>query len=444
MKGVEATEGVDGIGASNGDLIFFFLAGLLVFLLVMTAPVSGQAPDWGFTVGREYVSSSDISSDGSLVIAGTTMGKVHLFDGDGDLLWTGRIPGRLITRISPDSSFFIVGSQESLEKNKGAVRCYDRNGTQLWRDITGWVTDIDFSVDAGKLVVGTRMGDVIVFDSNGNRLGAYNDFPKTYVVNGVGISGDGTRIAYSLCERKPALEVVTVSNGIRKISSRVENSYLIDNIKISDDGKCIVTESGEGTISELSFFDSNAKKIWSKSLSRINDIALTEDGGLVLAASEDSHLRVFSSSGDPVWNFSRTGAITALSINLDQGLIASGSGDGNIDVLNLSGDLMWSFLVERFPESRITDVRISSDGDSVIAVVNDKEILYYSLVACETAGKALEEAPKPLNTIVEMMEEEDDVCEIDPFSLVDQNHSLWNLGEVHFFQANQNQRFLDL
>ncbi|MFA7153893.1 MAG: PQQ-binding-like beta-propeller repeat protein, partial [Methanoregulaceae archaeon] len=178
----------------------FILAGLLVVLLAQPVPVSGAAPDWSYTVGREYISSSDIASDGSAVVIGTTMGQLRLLDGDGVVLWTKSIPGSLMAEISPDNSCIIVASQESLEKDKGAVRGFDRNGTQMWRDVTGWVTDIDLSADARNLVVGTRRGDVIVLDLNGDRLGQYNDFPKTYVVNAAGISGDGTRIAYSLCE----------------------------------------------------------------------------------------------------------------------------------------------------------------------------------------------------------------------------------------------------
>jgi len=382
----------------------FILAGLLVVLLAQPVPVSGAAPDWSYTVGREYISSSDIASDGSAVVIGTTMGRLCLLDGDGVVLWTKSVPGSLMAEISPDNSCIIVASQESLEKDKGAVRGFDRNGTQMWRDVTGWVTDIDLSADARNLVVGTRRGDVIVLDLNGDRLGQYNDFPKTYVVNAAGISGDGTRIAYSLCERKPALEVVTVSSGRRTISSRVENTNLIDRISLSWDGKCIATESGEGSLSELSFFDEKPKIIWSKSLPKIHDLVITEDGGLVLAASEDSYMRVYSGSGDPLWNFSRAGGMTSLSVNLEKGLIVSGSGEGNIDLLNLSGDPVCSMHVQRFPESVVSSVTISDDGRSLIAVLNDKEILYYTLDPCESPDTKNEEISESPDSTVEIRE----------------------------------------
>lgn len=237
---------------------------------------------------------------------------------------------------------------------------------------------------------------MIVFDLNGNRLGQYNDFPKPYVINAAGISGDGTRIAYSLCEIKPALEVVTVSSGRRTISSRVENSNLIDIISLSWDGKCIVTESGAGSMSELSFYDEKPEKIWSKSLSIIHDLVITEDGGLVLAASEDSYLRVYSCSGDPLWNFSRAGGMTSLSVNLEKGLIVSGSGDGHIDLLNLSGDPVCSMHIQRFPESVVSSVKISEDGGSLVAVLNDKEILYYTLDPCESPDTKTRRSQNPL------------------------------------------------
>lgn len=394
----------DLLSRSGDGKTAFTLAGLLVFLLALSVPVSGAAPDWSYTVGREYVSSSDIASDGSAVVIGTTMGQLRLLDGDGVLLWTKSIPGSLMGEISPDNSCIIVASQESLEKDKGAVRCFDRNGTQMWRDVTGWVTDIDLSEDARNLVVGTRRGDVIVLDLNGDRLGQYNDFPKTYVVNAAGISGDGTRIAYSLCESKPALEVVTVRNGRRTISSRVENTNLIDIITLSWDGKCIATESGEGSMSELSFFDEKPKKVWSKSIPRIHDLVITEDGGLVLAASEDSYLRVYAGSGDPLWNFSRVGGMTSLSVNLEKGFIVSGSGDGHIDLLNLSGDPVCSMHVQRFPESVVSSVKISDDGGSLIAVLNDKEILYYTLDSCESPDTKNEEIPKSPETAADLRE----------------------------------------
>lgn len=448
---VEYMRGKDFSSQGKWPQSFFIVAGL-ISLLALAVPVASQCPDWNFEVGNEYISSIDISSDGSRILAGTTMGEVYFLDDKGRLLWTLQVPGRLIARIAPDNSSFIVGSQESRQKDKGAVRCYSMNGTCLWREVTGWVTDIDFSRDAEMMVVGTRMGDVIVLDSQGNKLGSYNDFPKTYVVNAVGISGDASRIAYSLCEIKPALEVVTVSNGRRRVSTRVENSNLYDMIKLSGDGKYIVTKGGEGTISELALFDENTKKIWSKDLYRIHDLAINEDGGLVLAASDDSFLRVYAISGDPLWNFSRSGGITALSVNLDKGLIASGSGDGNIDVLSFSGDTIWTFLAERFPESRVTAVKVSGDGDSLIAVLNDKEIVHYSLVSDTSPETDVEASANLTNT--GMIPDSEEIISITPTSVtVNQRFSAWNFSQVPddrtvddlFVQAAIiNQDFLDL
>jgi len=131
---------------------------------------------------------------------------------------------------------------------------------------------------------------------------------------------------------------------------------------------------------------------------------ITEDGGLVLAASEDSYMRVYSGSGDPLWNFSRAGGMTSLSVNLEKGLIVSGSGEGNIDLLNLSGDPVCSMHVQRFPESTVSSVTISDDGRSLIAVLNDKEILYYTLDPCESPDTKNEEISESPDSTVEIRE----------------------------------------
>ncbi|HUU76253.1 MAG TPA: WD40 repeat domain-containing protein [Methanoregulaceae archaeon] len=412
-----------------------FLAGILTGALIQIAPLAADTPDWHYFVDREYIYSIDISSDGEIVAAGTTMGKVLVFDKVGTLLWDYRVPGRIIVDVSPDGSIFIVSTQDSAEKNKGTVRCFDRNGTQLWMENTGWVTNIDFSKNLDTIAVGTRDGDIIILDSLGTVMETYTDFPKTYVVNSLSLSQDGSCLAYSLFEDKPNLEYIDLDASRRRIFSKysVKYSWPINIIRISGDGNYIATESSEGSYSELSFFSKNGIRIWSRSLKKLNDIVITVNGSRIVTGSKDGTLSVFNSSGNQLWNFTSQGEITSISMNDGEDLIAVGSAKSILYLFTLSGDHIRSFRVEGFPEGRIQSVKLSNDGGSIIAAVNKKELIYISLLPKPKVSNPSDRLNLPVNPLDAtplVLDVEPSKNEDRRFKIIEIRNSLWNISRI--------------
>lgn len=120
---------------------------------------------WKKRIPDHVVTMGGVTSDGQRVVVGTIGGMVHLFDGNGNLLWrqhlnsgmTGDSAGHNAVAMSPDGERIVVGSAPG-----NCVFVYNGKGTLLWKDCTGvekikadmrpGVTNVQISPDKKKII----------------------------------------------------------------------------------------------------------------------------------------------------------------------------------------------------------------------------------------------------------------------------------------------------
>ncbi len=357
------------------------LAVLLILLIVFCSPASAKEPTWIQNVSEEYITDLAVSEDGSRVVVGTSMGGLYLYDGNGSLLWSERYKGTMSVGIASDASLIVSGESESSEKDKGTLRVYDRNGTLAWRRHTGWISGFGISEDLGRIAVGNRLGQVVVYDHEGSEEFLEDNLLKRYSpVSALALSADGIYAGYSLLEKTPAIYLINVDTwGIRTISSAFrEYGSAVHTIRFTGNGTYLLAASGEGSTDKAYLFTNRGVMRWNESIPHIHDMEISSDGDLCVIGSDDGCIRVYDTAGNLSWTRCMRGAIQTLSITPQGDLLVAGSEEGEIYLMDSEGAFVWMYTPQRFPRATIQAAQISSLGSAVVTVVNRNEILYFT------------------------------------------------------------------
>ncbi|MBI3640712.1 MAG: hypothetical protein HY223_10475 [Thaumarchaeota archaeon] len=164
------------------------------------------------------VSSVDISTDDSNVVAGTETGdkggSLYFFDKQGNLLWSHQLDRNIFgADITPDGSHVIAQGftlatyepprpdQPPVFLHSAIIYYYDKNGDLLWSYDAGnsfLEEKFGFSKD-GSIIRVVASDKIFYFDNKGTLLTNYtggNTFQDTHLPPEVRISDDGQYIAW--------------------------------------------------------------------------------------------------------------------------------------------------------------------------------------------------------------------------------------------------------
>ncbi len=383
---------------------------VLALLLSSSIPAAGMEPLWSRNVSGEYITDLAVSEDGSGVVLGTSAGGVYFHAGDGTLCWSARHKGTMRVEIAPDAPLVIAGESESREKDKGALRAYDLDGTLRWMAHTGWICGFSASGDLARIGVGNRLGQVTVYDREGFE-DAWEDnlLKRYYAVSALAMSSDGKYLAYSLLENTPAIYLLHVDTWARRTIKSVfrEHGSAVHTLRLSGNGTYLLAASGEGSTDTVYLFTNRGVMRWRQIVPHINDMEISADGKLCVIGSEDGCLRAYDPAGDLIWSRSMDGGVLSLSLTPQGDLVAAGSRGGEILVLFGNGTPMAEHRVERFPAASIDTVELSSQGDVLVAAVNGHEVISFS-----TAPQPGANPPTPPVLPVKLPPEQDETaCE---------------------------------
>lgn len=259
--------------------------GSSVYFFQRNATQSSFKKKWDYELPGK-VRSTDISDDGKIIIAAGESGGTYVFSGAGKLTG-GNTNYSAVLRLSHNGQRILGASAFSLCRysSTGDGFCYDNvsmvsqpdvmemtgsgstvifnddqrlvsvntyNGAERWKSrSTSDITALAMISSGTKILVGTRNGNIDLFDDKGNLL-------WTYATNPAG----------------------TPAFGVREVA-------------LSDDGMIAVAGTYEGVTVAL---DAAGKEIWSNvTQDHINYIAMSGNGSLVIAAGEET-VYAFSSS----------------------------------------------------------------------------------------------------------------------------------------------------
>ncbi len=257
----------------------------LLFFFMRNATQSSLKKEWDYELPGK-IQSIDISDDGKMIVTAGESGGTYVFAGTGKMTG-GNTNFSALIRVSPGGQRIMGASSISLCRysSQAIGYCYDNvsmisqpdvmemtgsggtvifnddqrllsintyNGAERWKSrATSDITALAMISSGTKILVGTRNGNVDLFDDKGNLL-------WTYATNPAGSMGIGVR-----------------------------------EVALSKDGKIAAAGTYEGTVVLL---DAAGKEIWSGvTKDHINHIAMSGDGSLVIAAGEET-VYAFSSS----------------------------------------------------------------------------------------------------------------------------------------------------
>lgn len=116
------------------------------------------------------------------------------------------------------------------------------------------------------------------------------------------------------------------------------------------------------------------------SQSRVQAVAITQDGTISAVGSRDNTLRLFDASGEILWQFEVENSILGVDISPDGKWVAVASEDRFVYLLDGEGNLQWQFKAAR----PMNNAAVASDGSLVAATSND-----LSVYAFDQAGNLL-------------------------------------------------------
>ncbi len=116
------------------------------------------------------------------------------------------------------------------------------------------------------------------------------------------------------------------------------------------------------------------------STSRVQAVAITEDGRVTAVGSRDNTLRVFDAAGELMWQFEAENSILGVDISPDGQWVAVASEDRFVYLLDGEGKVLWQFKAAR----PMNNAAVASDGSLVAATSND-----LSVYALDQAGNLL-------------------------------------------------------
>ena len=350
---------------------------IICFLVLLFAyPTFAQVPEWRTSLSDDTISSIALSSNGDYVVIGSTKGEVHLFTRKGTEVWAEEFTGEQYVKIADDGSRIFSGSQESLYSDKGSIRIINENGTTLSKTPTGWITALALARNSSQLAVGTTGGETFIFNRDGTKNRLSNDPMLVYLppIASVAISDDGSTSVYSVFFDKDPNLVINRKNSNKKLSTL----NVITSIAISSNGTDIATSEGEGSRGFVSLRYNNGTTRWTTKTPRVSDLKISDNGSLVVAGGVGGSVFLLNRTGDIVWDFPTDGGVPGLSIDSQAMKIVTETTNGTLYLLDNKGSLLWKYHDDGVMNKKVTAVEISRDGSSIIAALNNRELLYFT------------------------------------------------------------------
>jgi len=107
--------------------------------------------------------------------------------------------------------------------------------------------------------------------------------------------------------------------------------------------------------------------------SRVQALAVSEDGSLVAVGSRDNSLRLFDARGQLLWSFEAENSILGLDMSPDGRWIAVASEDRHIFLLDGDGSELWKFKAAR----PMNNAAVARDGSLVTATSDDRTVYVF-------------------------------------------------------------------
>lgn len=296
-------------------------------MLLALAVTTGSAPlAWAYRTGN-YSWAVAVSSDGRYVIAGSDDMYSYFFDSQstyGKPLWSYKALG-YVRHVAISKN----GTCAAASDTDGGVFFFRPGvlGKPVWSFRAGSSIDaLTMSEDGDYLIAGDRQGTIYLFKTN---------------------------------QTEPMVRQYAIFGGVMALSlSR---------------SRALAATATHGGIYFFGEVPSRTGHIWIfQNYTSFPHVAITSDGGYIVAGGSDGYLYLLNRSGQLVDQQRVGGAVSALSMSKTQRVVA-GSTNGNVSLYLLRD--RFDRLSSLATQSPVTSVAVSENGERVSVVNLDGVIL---------------------------------------------------------------------
>jgi len=355
----------------------FILLGILL-LMISTAYGSSVSNLWKFEEGGKGKLSLD--DEGDYIAVGDKDGNVYLYDKDGKLIWKNKIDGKV------DAIYYYGDKKVAVGSGKD-VYLFDGNGNIIERFSidNGNITDIKCYFYLGdyhytnytEIFIGTDSGYVYCYrdddlewkyKTNGKIINLlFPSYSNDYIYAS---SGDGRVYALNSYGAEWDLKFndSPIISKYVKTTEMYNTTYITDYLVVGAGNDIYVYNVSYSYLTYQSYYPI---PMWEESINNpIIMVSASNDGNYILLADDKNNIYCFNAkNGDENWKIHLNGSV--VSIDAGKGNIFAVATNSTLYILENRGE-----IIKTLPISG-TDVSIPEETGDYVAVIDNKDCLYY-------------------------------------------------------------------
>lgn len=258
-----------------------------------------------------------VSRSGDLVAAAMDDG-VHMLDASGHEIWVSPLLSASSVAMTSNASLIVAGTK------KGVIAGIDKGGDLIHRGElislssgSNWIEAVALSGNGSMNVVADSDG-LYAFDRSGHDLWRFGFIRPV----SLGLTGNGSLVVAG------GASGVLICNRTGVEMGRYYKGSPITAVAVPVNGTFGVAGDEKGT---LFLLNSAAWPQWTYPAgSPITAVAVTADGALIAAGTQDGSLLLFGNSGYLFWKTKFSSSITALTFSPDGWYLAAGTATGTV------------------------------------------------------------------------------------------------------------------
>jgi WD40 repeat protein len=338
-----------------------------IFAVSLIPMVRASEPAWTYTINNEStISDIAVSSDGSTIIVAAD--SLWIFSKDGTFQKKEKYGDKIA--LTPSGRYAVSsfgGTIYFFSTPLSTGQPDPKKLTKMWDyDFSAPVRYIDITDSASKVLIRTEGPGFFIFSTDTMRI----DSNGSAFNNNIRLSHDGSRVVGT---SDNTINLFNSYNGAfskRYVINTMHNpkfmllSQTVPLMVFDEDSRIRSYDLQMGT------------EIWNATVAgNLNSLAMTPSGSYVVAGSGYGNISRYSDEGNLNWSYSVqkenswAAGISNIAISRDGGLVAAVSNDGTIIFLNKDGVLLGSCQLQ----DKIRNTALSQDG-TILLVTSDRNI----------------------------------------------------------------------
>ena len=353
-----------------------------------------------YDVGKNWVTSVDISSDEKYFAAADNEQNLYVFDVEQKkLVWQYQAE-RIIDdgNLGMDKGLIAFSNNGFLAASlQGTVYLFDiKNNQPIWSSPTGMVLNgLAISDDAEYIAAAGRDTNVYFWGKGSStpiwkyKIEAKGGMMGGSVIKTLKMTPDGEYFVVGTSCPDRSIHVFSPQSSNPIFQAKVGTNFPVESVSISADGQSILAGgggSGEEPYTAVLYQLKQQQSVWDfdQSLNPVNEVAISSDGEFCAIGSIIEGIYFNNCTDkDPVWQIRNTGYIGNLSFSDDGQYLAAGTGTNHVLLVSTKEE---KIINDWKTTAKAETSKISSSGRFVAAGTGLHRFFIISVEGEDTSG----------------------------------------------------------